>query len=82
MDKFLIDQDKANHFVYGAIFCSVISLFISPITALLLTAMLGIAKELWDISNEGTKELSDFIWTTFGGFISILGELYAVFRIL
>lgn len=82
MGKFLIDRDKANHFVYGAIFCSIVSVFASPITALILTAMLGIAKELWDISNDGTKEFADFIWTTFGGTVSILGEIYEVFRIL
>lgn len=79
MDKLLIDQDKANHFVYGAIFCSIVSLFTSPITALLLTALLGVAKELWDIGNKGTKEFVDFLWTTLGGITTIIGELHAFY---
>ena len=82
----LIEQDKANHFVYGAvlsfatiIFLSVI-LSVPPVIASVLGAVVGgavgILKEVYDYSHKETHtpDIQDFVWTFMGSLtVSIPG---------
>ena len=68
-EAILIDQDKANHFIYGAIITAIIFLIIGmPILSLLLCAIIANLKEIYD----SKFSVLDIIWTVGGGLFAIL----------
>jgi|TARA_R110000868_G_scaffold353638_4_gene614820 hypothetical protein len=66
----VIKQDKANHFIYGAIITALIFGIIQlPILSLYLCAIIGTLKEVYD----GNRfSFLDIIWTIAGGLFTIL----------
>lgn len=70
----LIPQDKANHFVYGAILYLLFSIVLSPVNSLVFTSLIAIGKEMFDrISKRGNAEALDFLWTLMGAFVVYMG---------
>ena len=62
-----LPQDKANHFVYGAVLCASCHWAIGPY-ALLVVAAVAIGKEVYDVySKTGHGEKADALWTIVGG---------------
>ena len=62
-----LPQDKANHFVYGAVLCASCHWAIGPY-ALLVVAVVAIGKEVYDVySKTGHGEKADALWTIAGG---------------
>jgi hypothetical protein len=62
-----LPQDKANHFIYGAVITSTISCFKPVSIAFLVCIAIALAKEIYDlISEKGTPEFTDFIFTVVG----------------
>lgn len=69
----LIAQDKANHFVYGALGTFAVQLMSDPLTALIVCGLVAAAKEFYDhVSKKGTPDLFDFLWTLGGGAVVAL----------
>lgn len=69
LQKLLIPQDKANHFVYGALVSSTVSRVTgSRATGLVATVVFAIGKELWDwATGKGTPDFWDAAATVAGG---------------
>ena len=66
-NRFILPQDKANHFVYGSIICFLASLILTPIVALAITILIGILKEVYDkVSKKGNPEILDAVATIIG----------------
>ena len=62
-----LPQDKANHFVYGAVLCASCHWAFGPY-ALLVVAVVAIGKEVYDVySKTGHGEKADALWTIAGG---------------
>lgn len=74
-NKLLIDQDKANHFVYGTLIASIVLSFTSPFYAIVATMLVAVAKEAYDSTGKGTQDGMDFVWTMFGCGTVILNEV-------
>lgn len=76
-----LPQDKANHFVYGAIIAALLSPIIGPWPAVLTVIAVGFLKEVSDnwqnYRNAGTHgvELWDALATAAGGIIVVLPQL-------
>jgi hypothetical protein len=65
--KLLIPVDKANHFIAGTIICCIAIVFMIPIYALILTAVIGVFKEMYDaLTNKGTPDIFDILFTIAG----------------
>lgn len=65
----LIPNDKANHFVYGALVSAIILLVgQGPIAAMSACVIVAAAKEIYDlVTGKGQSSVMDFLWTIFGG---------------
>lgn len=67
--KLLVPQDKANHFLYGA----VISASVSRVTGdrvlgLGAAVAFALGKEIYDtLSGKGAPDVRDAMWTVLGG---------------
>ena len=72
-DKFEIEKDKANHFVYGSLI-TLFSLILttSPLLSLSLSIVVAILKEVWDLFYGSGFDWFDIIWTIFGSIAVIL----------
>lgn len=72
-DKFEVEKDKANHFVYGSLITlsSLIS-GISPILSFVLCTIIAILKEVWDLFYGSGFDWFDIIWTVFGSIVVIV----------
>ena len=67
-----LPQDKANHFVYGAVLCASCHWAIGP-WALAVVCVAAIGKELYDQSSgKGCPEIWDAAWTIIGGGLVLL----------
>ena len=77
-----LPQDKANHFFYGAVIASVLSLY-SPVIALIAVIIIAAAKELNDylgnqkLIKRGSApihgvEFLDFVFTVLGALAVVL----------
>ena len=76
MKPFIPELDKANHFVAGTVICGLAMLIISPLTALILTAIAGAAKEGYDlVSEKGNPDLKDFLYTVAGALPVLISHL-------
>lgn len=76
----LIPQDKANHFIYGAVVAFIVSLVVSPVLALAATAVVAVGKELsdWYQNTKGGShgvEGLDAVATIIGGVMVVLPQL-------
>lgn len=71
----LIPQDKANHFVYGAVAGALaVQITGHPNAALVIAVVLGFVKELYDLATgRGTPDWRDVVWTAAGGACVWLG---------
>mgnify|MGYP000892664495 FL=1 len=64
----VIEPDKANHFLYGALIACAGTFFLDPLDALALCAAIGVAKEIFDkITHRGTCDALDAVFTVAGG---------------
>jgi len=70
VNKFLVPQDKANHFVYGALAGLLGTLIASPIVGIALAAAVALAREAL---NETPWSWADIAWTLAGGAVAPLG---------
>lgn len=68
-----IPKDKLLHFVAGSI-CAVFVYAVigSPILAIGASALLGIAKEVYDSRGHGTVEVLDAVATAVGGIVGVI----------
>lgn len=71
----LIPQDKANHFVYGAVVGALVAAVTGyPNAALVSAVVLGFVKEMYDLATKtGTPDWRDVVWTAAGGVCVWLG---------
>jgi len=69
LDILLIKQDKANHFIYGAIITALIfGIIQEPILSIYLCFIIASVKEVYD----GDRfSFLDIIWTIAGGLLTI-----------
>ena len=68
-----IPQDKLLHFVAGSI-CSafVYVITLNLVLAIGASALLGIAKEVYDSRGHGTVEVADAVATAVGGIVGVI----------
>lgn len=73
----MIDQDKANHALVGAVITAVSTLLLGPLWALLPCAAAAGLKELYDLQHREahTPDWRDFAWTVAGGALVALSHL-------
>jgi len=62
----IIAYDKAMHFIVGVVIYALLH-FINPIVALIVVAVVGAVKEIFDGFGYGTPEAKDFFYTVLGG---------------
>ena len=68
-----IPRDKLLHFVAGLICSAAVYLITgSPIIAFSASALLGIAKEVYDSRGHGTVEVLDAVATVVGGVVGVI----------
>lgn len=70
-----IPQDKANHFVYGAILALAAMALSSPEMAAAAVVIAAVGKELLDLAGHGTPEVLDAVATVAGGAVVLLPVL-------
>jgi len=71
-----LPQDKANHFIYGALIYLVIGVVFGAVAGLTAAFLIGAAKEIYDkVSGKGCPDVLDFVATGAGG---VLGYLCTV----
>ena len=69
----MIQQDKIKHFLAGLIASIVVYVATSNATiAFSLSALLGIAKEVYDSQGHGTVEVLDAVATVLGGVVGVI----------
>ncbi len=67
ISKFMLEQDKANHFVYGAVAC--------VLGGMWACALVAVGKEVYDyVSKKGTPSVKDALFTIAGGVCVYLGS--------
>jgi hypothetical protein len=72
----LIPEDKANHFLYGALAFLVIYWLSDPWMAVFGCIVVAVGKELWDLlTGKGNSEVADFVWTIVGSLTVFLGVM-------
>lgn len=62
-----LPQDKANHFVYGAVLFALVGAAAGPLWALAGVAAAAVAKEVYDSTGRGHVEFADAAATLAGG---------------
>jgi hypothetical protein len=67
-----IEEDKANHFIYGLLSFFLCSIFCSIIPSIIFSVATGFSKEVYDYFRDRSHDRMDFIWTIFGTFIGAL----------
>ena len=73
------DQDKANHFLYGAVIVALASIINIP-AAVFVCCAVAVAKELVDAyTGTGEPSYSDILWTLFGGVTVLIPVAYHAF---
>jgi hypothetical protein len=73
--KLLIPEDKANHFIYGILIYTTLSLIHQPLTGLIVCILAGALKEVYDYPKHDYK---DFIVTVLGGVTGYICTYYLV----
>jgi len=70
-----LQQDKANHFIYGFALFILANLFFNDYSALAIVFLIGLAKELYDEYSYGGFSISDLIYTLVPSIILILKSI-------
>lgn len=69
----MLQQDKIKHFIAGAIASAFVYLISGNLTlAIGASALLGIAKEVYDSRGHGTVEVADAVATAVGGVVGVI----------
>lgn len=69
----VFDQDKANHFLYGAVITCAAVFVLDPKDALLACMAIAVAKEIVDkITHRGACDALDAVFTVAGGAAVVL----------
>ena len=68
----MLEKDKANHVIYGAVIYGLVSLFITPVFSLIAVFITGIAKETHDNYNGKSFSYADIMATVAGGILGFL----------
>ena len=72
-DKFEVEKDKANHFIYGSLITLTSLIFgVSPLLSFLLCTAIAILKEIWDLFYGSGFDWLDIIWTILGSIVVIV----------
>jgi len=72
----IVPLDKANHFIYGALISGVAILVMPWLYAFIVTAVVGVAKEVYDhYSKKGTPDINDFLYTIAGSVPVLISHL-------
>jgi len=76
----VLPQDKANHFVYGAVIMALAALVVQPLQALAVVGAFAVLKEGvdWWLNRKGGKrgvEVLDVLATVAGGLIGLVPHL-------
>lgn len=67
ISKFMLEKDKANHFVYGAVAC--------VLGGMWACALVAVGKEVYDyVSKKGTPSVADVVATLAGGICVYVGS--------
>ena len=72
-----LPQDKANHYIYGALIYILASLLFKPSTCMIIVMNIALIKELID-KRKGTPadfSMNDFLVTIAGGFTILLAQM-------
>lgn len=77
MEKFLIPQDKANHFIYGFLVFFLANLFLSGLFSFLAVCVIASLKEIvYDKpTQKGTSDYKDFIWTVLPSILLLIKSI-------
>lgn len=72
-ERFEVDKDKANHFVYGSVL-TVLTLMItgSALVSAAICVAVAVLKEVWDLFYGSGFDWLDIAWTLFGGAVVIV----------
>lgn len=71
-----VEEDKANHFIYGLLIYFIITLFFGDLIGMIICFLSAILKEVYDhYSPNHQFDWWDFIWTVMGGLIGLLIHL-------
>jgi uncharacterized protein YfiM (DUF2279 family) len=66
-EKFELDKDKANHFVYGSVITLCALTFTgSLVFSLSLCGTIAVLKEVWDLFYGSGFDWLDIVWTVLG----------------
>jgi hypothetical protein len=72
-DKFEVEKDKANHFIYGSLITLTSLIFgVSPLLSFLLCTAIAILKEIWDLFYGSGFDWLDIVWTILGSIVVIV----------
>lgn len=75
-DRFEIEGDKANHFVYGALVAALVAICTGSVPlSLAVCAAVAVAKEIWDWRYGSGFDHMDIVWTVAGGLCVVLLEI-------
>lgn len=71
-EKFEVDKDKANHFVYGSVITLVtLSITGSILTTFTICTIVAVLKEVWDMFYGSGFDWLDIVWTILGSVVVI-----------
>jgi len=71
-ERFEVDKDKANHFVYGSVITLVtLSITGSILTAFTICTIVAVLKEVWDMFYGSGFDWLDIVWTILGSVVVI-----------
>ena len=71
-EKFEVDKDKANHFVYGSVITLVtLSITGSILIAFTICTIVAVLKEVWDMFYGSGFDWLDIVWTILGSVVVI-----------
>lgn len=72
--KKLLSYDKCLHFIVGVLLASVLVHFLSPLSVLLVSLLIGVSKEvIWDMMmKRGSLEIMDVVYQIAGTLLILL----------
>lgn len=69
---YLLEQDKANHFIYGLLIYAAVNYFFGPMIAFYVLTVVAFGKEIYDWKYGTGFSGTDIVFTIIGGMISFL----------
>lgn len=70
-----IRQDRANHFIYGFLIFIISNFFLQDYLSLLVVALVGLGKEVYDEYKYKGFDIIDFIFTLLSALIIVVSRL-------